>query len=285
MNECIKHITLVIIISCLLGTQHVMPFSLKLPSITNYIDEKLCTEWGYEDASALHQEQAHIFLGHLGLKNPNKIPIRKFSKTALKQFPNIYAVTRPTGIWINENALPADEKEISSIQLFVLAHESSHFALQYKRLILLSMAINSLPYLPIAGLMINALINILFFTKLAGWLAKDPDWIHSDNFKESIKLLSFFNAIVVFSKDLLKPLIPKYSQKIEKGADLAAAKLLCESGYSSAVEARIQQCKENIEQGFHSDAMHPNLEEEKGYLEEFLAQWQAENQEQINAQE
>ena len=247
-------------------------FSLKFLSPYKYIDKKCCEYLGSEEASSIYQEQLRTFLSHLGINNPDSIPIRKFSKSASSSVYKAYAYARPTGIWINEYLLPSEEK-LTSLQLYVLAHEASHFALQHKRIIILLSLLNCSPYLPIISLWANILTNVFFLHKLSIRVAKDPSWIKTKNFGGWIYLLALSNTWIARLKEVTAALTTKFSQKIEKEADLEAAKMLCKLGYIYVVEDRIRQCKENLEKGFDSNFMHPRLEQEIEYLQQFLNEW------------
>jgi hypothetical protein len=255
-------------------------FSLKSLSPHAYIDKKCCEYLGSEEASPIYQQQLRIFLRYLGTNNPESIPIRKFSKSAYSSNNKVYACARPTGIWINEYLLLPEEK-LTSLQLYVLAHEASHFALQYKRLLILLSLTNCYPYLPIIGFLANLLINVLFLDKLSEWVAKDPNWIKTGNFNDWVGLFALSNTFVASLKEISTPFISKFSKKIEKEADLEAAKMFCELGYLFVVEDRIRQCKEYIETGSNSldpDFVHPTIEEEREYLEQFLDEWKKNKQ-------
>ncbi|TET06474.1 hypothetical protein E3J79_02200 [Candidatus Dependentiae bacterium] len=248
-------------------------FSLKSLSPYKYIDKKCCEYWGSEEASSIYQEQLRIFLSHLGINNPDSIPIRKFSKSASSVY-KVYACARPTGIWINEYLLLPEEK-LTSLQLYVLAHEASHFALQHKRIIILLSLLNCSPYLPIISLWTNILTNVFFLHKLSVRVAKDPSWIETKSFSGCIYLLALSNTWVARLKEVTAALTVKFSQKIEKEADLEAAKMLCKLGYIYVVEDRIRQCKENLEKGLNYNFMHPRLEQEIKYLQQFLDEWKS----------
>jgi len=268
-------------IVALLSTISSNTFSLKSLSPYTLLDNNLCKYWGNEEASLIYQEKIRVFLEHLGIKDPKTISIRKFNEQTASWHPNTYAIARPTGIWINEYMLPPEDS-LTSLQLFVLAHEVSHFALQHKRLIILLTILNSYPYLPVIGVIANMLTNVFFLYKLSEWVAKDPAWIKTQSFANSISLLALTNTLLASLKEIIAPLTAQSSRRLEKEADLGAAKILCELGYAYVVEDRIQQCQEDLEKGLNADIMHPAFEEEIKYLSELLETW---NKEQMLAEE
>lgn len=247
-------------------------FSLKSLSPYTILDNNLCKYWGNEEASLIYQEKMRVFLEYLGIKDPKAIAIRKFNEWAAIWHPYTYALARPTGIWINEYNLPPEDS-LTSLQLFVLAHEASHFALQHKRLIILLTIANSYPYLPVIGIITSMITNTIFLYKLSEWVAKNPEWIETQGFADYIKLLAFANTFLASLKEIIAPLTAQFSRKLEKEADLGAAKILCELGYEYVIEDRIQQCQENLEKGLNADIMHPPFEEEIKYLSKFIETW------------
>jgi len=241
-------------------------------SVYKLLDNKLCEYWGNEEASPQFQKQIRTFLEYHNVKNPNLVPIRKFNTQAAQTYFNVYAITRPTGIWINEKIIPPEEP-LTTLQLYVLAHESTHFALQSKQIPLLLTLTNSFSYLPRIKALTSILNNVFFLKTFTYLTDNNPDWLKSKRMYLSMLPFLYINLVAVNLSEIITQIAHNLSQELEKEADLGAAQLLCDLGYHYAIEDRIQQCKDNLEKGLNMSQMAPTFKEQIEFLENFLKKW------------
>lgn len=232
-----------------------------VPAIINWIYAKIdkhnCTTLGSQDASLYYIDKVHELLEYASVKNAAQVPVRKLSHSR-----GIVARSFSTGIWIDEDVF--FKGELNGFQLRVLAREAIHYArrqsVRYK--------------------ILNACAHAAIITIYAFSLARDVAQGNIEQFtfctdhhynviinlflNNAISLGLMFLWLNVIKKLVIRP----YIRRREVAADIQAAVLLCQNGYSDAVGEWVKTLEEMVAQNVHNPVQedHPTWKEQLSYM-------------------
>lgn len=248
--------------------------SLSFPTLSPWklIDNKHCASFGSQEASPHYQKLIHEFLGNFGVSDPQKVPIRRMASDAA-EFYRAPGITRATGIWLNEDSFFQDP--LTSQQIYMLAHQAAYYAVTHTKLAALAgiKYVNdkfpvTLPFIELAG---NGFLLNKMYQR-----ARQTAPLTTKSIMIDAALLTAVHWVPSLVHDAINRGIAAYSKRLTKKTDLAAARMLCDHGYSTVIEDVIRHLEHDIMQGKVTGNLHPSTQEIRDYLKECLEQWKTE---------
>lgn len=199
---------------------------------------------GNKDAASIYKDSVIQALKDFNVAHPENVPVKQMNSIAQKFIGSQLYTFTLFGIWLNEELLAQESKEIQEYRIY---HEAAHYALGHhgKALGSIGLAIPVVAAIPVVYKEYASSLNIS--DQLSSWISR---------------LLT-----AGISYGVYKEIFKRSIKEQEKEADLAAIRLLCSLGKESIVHAYLQELNSLITQGFadSTDGWHYTVQEQYEY--------------------